>query len=205
MGHDTTKSHLSNEKGKSKWIDSQSTKPTAIVTSSHVNICNPLFPSVQWVTAIPALTHRHQQYMVEDCPQCDVNKSLLLLILLKQPSFGPGWQSCLLAVHQAFPTSVLQFKYEGVFFSVEVIVVKNPIRELLMAGCYSVTSFLELFSFCGGSSLALCFVWCNIDGFELKFADIFYSNDSIHLWVIHKDTRDLKGQPTLRQLRCKMI
>ena len=63
-----------------------------------------------------------------------------------------------------------------------------------MAGGYSVTSFLELFSFCGGSSLALRFVRCDIDGFELKFADIFYSNETLQVWGIRKDTRDLKGQ-----------
>jgi hypothetical protein len=65
---------------------------------------------------------------------------------------------------------------------------------LLIAGGYSVTSFLELFSFRGGSSLALRFVRCAINGFELKFGDVFYSNDSIHLWGIRKDTRNLKGQ-----------
>jgi hypothetical protein len=63
-----------------------------------------------------------------------------------------------------------------------------------MASSYSITNFLELFSFCGGSSLALCFVWATIDSFELKFTDIFYSNKSIHIWGIQKDTFDLKGQ-----------
>jgi hypothetical protein len=76
---------------------------------------------------------------------------------------------------------------------VKVEVVKNPIPELLMAGGYSVTTFLELFSFCGGSSLALCFDRCNIDGFELKFADIFYSNKTLQVWGIRKDTHYLKG------------
>jgi hypothetical protein len=86
--------------------------------------------------------------MVEDdCLQCDVNKSLLLLILPKHPSFGTGWQSCLLAVYQAFPTYVLQFKDGVVFFSVEVQVVENPICELLTAVGYSIMAFLELFSF----------------------------------------------------------
>jgi hypothetical protein len=42
--------------------------------------------------------------------------------------------------------------------------------------------------------LALCFVRCNIDGFELKFADIFYSNKMVQIWGIRKDTRNLKGQ-----------
>jgi hypothetical protein len=54
-----------------------------------------------------------------------------------------------------------------------------------MAGSYSIMTFLELFSFCGGSSLAinlLCpgrnnhrWLWIEV------FADLFYSNESIHI------------------------
>jgi hypothetical protein len=132
--------------------------------------------------------------MVEDCLQCDVNNSLVLLISPNHPSFWTGWQNCLSAVYHAFPTSALYFHDGGVFFSVEVQVIKNPIQELLMTGGYSVTTFLELFSFCGGSALALCFVRAAINGFELKLSDIFYSNKSIHIWGIQKDTRNLKGQ-----------
>jgi hypothetical protein len=132
--------------------------------------------------------------MVEDCLQCDNHETLLLLISPNHPSFQTGWLSRLSKVYTAFPTSALQFQDGGVFFSVEVQVVKNPIRELLVAGGYNVTTFLELFSFRGGSSLALRFVRVDIDGIELKFADIFYSNESIQIWGIRKDTRDLKGQ-----------
>jgi hypothetical protein len=81
--------------------------------------------------------------MVEDCLQCDVNESRLLLISPKHPSFATGWQSHLSAIYKAF---LLHFQDRGVFFSVEVQVVKNPIREFLMAGGYSITTFLKLFS-----------------------------------------------------------
>jgi hypothetical protein len=63
-----------------------------------------------------------------------------------------------------------------------------------MVGGYSVSSFLNLFSFCGGSSVALRFDCCDIDGIELKFADIFYSNKTFQVWGTRIDTRDLKGQ-----------
>jgi hypothetical protein len=66
-----------------------------------------------------------------------------------------------------YPTSALQFQDGGVFFSVKVQVVKNPICELLMAGSYNVMTFVELFLFQGGSSLALCFVRIENDGFKL--------------------------------------
>jgi hypothetical protein len=131
--------------------------------------------------------------MVEDCLQCDVEEMLLLLISPQHPSFASCWQGRLSKIYDVCPTSATQFHDGGVFFSVEVRVVKNPILKLLMAGGYSITSFLKLFSFHGGSLLALCFVRCDIDGFELKFADI-YSNETIHLWGIRKDTRNLKGQ-----------
>jgi hypothetical protein len=132
--------------------------------------------------------------MVEDCLQCDAEESLLLLISPQHPSVATCWQGRLSKIYDVCPTSATQFHDGGVFFSVEVIVVKNPIRELLMAGGYSVTTFIKLFSFCGGSSLALCFVRCDIDGFELKFAYIFYLNDTKHLWGTCENTRDLKGQ-----------
>ena len=132
--------------------------------------------------------------MVEDCLQCDCNETLLLLISPNHPSFQSGWLRRLTTVYDVFPTSAVQFHDAGVFFSVEVQVVNNPIRELLVAGGYNVTSFLELFSFRGGSSLSLRLVRVNLDGFELKFADIFYSLDLIQIWGIRKDTRDLKGQ-----------
>jgi hypothetical protein len=131
---------------------------------------------------------------VEDCLQCEINEPLVLFISPQHPSFQNGWLSRLATVYDAFPTSALQFHEGGIFFSVEVEVVKNPMRELLVAGGYNVTSFLELFSFRGGSSLALRFLRVGIDGFELKFADIFYSLDLIQIWGIRKDTRDLKGQ-----------
>jgi hypothetical protein len=91
MGYDTTKSKLPNEKGKSKRIASQSTKP-ADTAVRRPDLRHSLFPSVIWVTAFPALTHRHQQYMVEDCLQCDVEESLLLLISPQHPSFASCWQ-----------------------------------------------------------------------------------------------------------------
>jgi hypothetical protein len=132
--------------------------------------------------------------MVEDCLQCDVNESLLLLISPNHPSFGTGWQNCHSAVYHAFLTLTLHFHDGGIFFSVEVQVIKNPIQELLMAGGYSVTTFLELFSFRGASSLAIRFVQAAIDGLELKFANFFYSNQYIHIWGIRKDTCNLTGQ-----------
>jgi hypothetical protein len=46
----------------------------------------------------------------------------------------------------------------------------------------------------GGSSLALSLVRAAINGLELKFANVFYSNECILIWGIRKDTRDLKGQ-----------
>jgi hypothetical protein len=138
---------LPNEKRKSKRIASQSTKPVAIVAPSQLDLHESIFSSVEWATAIAALTHRHRRYMVEDCLQCDTNESLLLLISLKYPSFATGWQSHLSAIYKAFPTSALHFQDGGVFFSVKEQVVKNPIHKLLMAGGYSITTFLELFSF----------------------------------------------------------
>jgi hypothetical protein len=91
-----------------------------------------------------------------------------------------------LSIYDVCPTSATHLQDGAVFFSVEVEVKKNLIRG------YSVTSFLKLFSFCGGLLLALCFVDCNIDGFELKFADILYSNKTVQIWGTRKDTRDLK-------------
>jgi hypothetical protein len=193
IGYDTTKSKQPNEKGKSKRIASLSTKPAATPVR-RPDLRHSLFPSVIWVTAFPALTHMHRRYMVEDCLQCDAEETLLLLISPQHPSFASCWKGRLSKIYAVCPTSATVFHDGGVFFSVEVRVTKNPIRELLMAGGYSVTSFLELFSFRGGSSLALRFVRCDVDGFELKFADIFYSNETIHLWGTRKDTRDLKGQ-----------
>jgi hypothetical protein len=192
MGYGTSKFKLPNKKGKSKWIASQSTKPAATINAPSKGDLHyySIFPSVEWDTAIPALTHRHRQYMVEDCLQCDVNESLLLLI----SPFGTGWQNRLSAVCHTFPTSALHFHDNGIFYFVQVQVIKNPIQELLMAGSYSVTTFLALFSFCGGSSLALCFIRATIDGLELKFANIFYSSQYIHIWGIQNDTRNLKGQ-----------
>jgi hypothetical protein len=70
--------------------------------------------------------------MVEDCLQCDVDESLLLLILPKHPSFTTGWQGHVSKIYNLHPTSVMQFQDGGVFFSVEVQVVKNPILELLL-------------------------------------------------------------------------
>ncbi len=196
IGYDTTKSKLPNVKGRSKRI-AESTKKgatAAVVPFPRRDVGHSLFPSVQWETAIPALTHRHRRYLVEDCLQCGVEEPLLLLVSPKHPSFATSWKTQLSSIYDACPTSATHFQDGGVFFSVEVEVVKNPMRELLMAGGYSVTSFLELFSFRGGSSLALRFVRCDIDGFELKFADIFYSNETLQVWGIRKDTRDLKGQ-----------
>jgi hypothetical protein len=72
---------------------------------------------------------------------------LLLLIPPNHPSFWSDWLSRLSNVYSTFPTSALQFQDGGIFFSVEVQVVKNSICELLTAGEYNVTSFLlELFS-----------------------------------------------------------
>jgi hypothetical protein len=125
--------------------------------------------------------------MVEDCLQCDFNETLMLLIFPKRPFFG--WLAELSIGHlhglshfcDAFPRW-------------RCLLVKHLVHELLMAGGYSAMTFLELFSFFGGYSLALCFVLAAIDGFELNFADIFYSNQSIQIWGIQKDTHDLKGQ-----------
>ena len=118
--------------------------------------------------------------MGEDCLQCNYNDILLLLILPQHPSFQTA--------------SALQLHDGGVFFSVDVQVVKNPIQELLVTGGYNMTAFLELFSFRGGSSLALRFVHVKINGFKLKFANIFYSHDSIQICGIQKDIHNLKGQ-----------
>jgi hypothetical protein len=98
------------------------------------------------------------------------------------------------SIYDICPTSEIHLQDDGVYFSVKVEVMKNPIQELLMAGGYSVTTFFELFSFHGSSSLSLCFVHCDIDSFKLKFADIFYSNKMVQIWGIRKDTHDLKGQ-----------
>jgi hypothetical protein len=152
-----------------------------------------LFPSISWVTAIPALTHGHRCYLVEDCMQCCVDEKLLLMISPKHPSFKTCWQAPLALIYDVCPTTAMNLQDGGVFFSVEVKVVKNTIQELLIAGDSTVTTFIELFSFCGGSFLALRFVRCNIDGLELKFADIFYSNKTVQIWGTRKDTRDLKG------------
>jgi hypothetical protein len=190
IGYDTSKSKLPNIKGKSKRIAQSTNKvaTAAIVPSSPMDLHHSLFPSVQWVTAIPALTHWHRQYLVEDCLQCGIDKPFLLMVSPKHPSFVTCWQAQLSSIYDVCPTSATHFQNGGVFFSVEVRVIKNPIRELLMAGGYSVTSFLELFSFHGGSSLALRFDHCDKDGFELKFADIFYSNKTLQVWGIRKDT-----------------
>jgi hypothetical protein len=118
--YDTKKSKLPNEKGMFKLIVSHSTKLVAVVAPSLGDLCNSLFPSVEWDTAIPALTHQYQQYMVEDCLRCDVNHSLLLLISPKHPSLGTGWQSHLLAIYQAFSMSAPHFHDGGVVSSVEV-------------------------------------------------------------------------------------
>jgi hypothetical protein len=194
IGYDTTKSKQPNEKGRSERIASQSTKPSAAIAPSREDLCHSLFPSVNWSTAILALTHRHRRYLVEDCLQSDINETIILLISPKHPSFWSGWQTRLSNIYAAFSTSALHFQDGGVFISVEVQVVKNPIRELLSAGGYNVTTFLELFSFKGGSSLALRFVHANIDSIELKFADIFYNIKCLQMWGIHKDTYDLQGQ-----------
>jgi hypothetical protein len=50
----------------------------------------------------------------------------------------------------------------------------------------------------GGSSLALCFVGTTIDGFELKFVDIFYSNKSIYPYL-GNSKRHLQSQGTAQE------
>jgi hypothetical protein len=200
IGYDFSKSKHTNVRGMSKRIAaSQSTTTPVAATivspsSRQEDLCQSIFPSCQWGTTIPALTHRHRRYLVEDSLQCGVDEPLVLMVSPKHPSFANFWKPRLSTIYDVCPTSATHLQDGGVFFSVEVEVVKNPMRELLMAGGYSVASFLDLFSFRGGSSLALRFVRCDIDGFELKFADIFYSNETVQLWGVRKDTRDLKGQ-----------
>jgi hypothetical protein len=116
MEYDKLKSKHPTEKGKSRRIASQTLKLAAVVASSQGDLRDSLFPFIEWPITIPALTHCHRRYLVEDCLQCDVNESLVLLILPKHPSFASGWHNCLSAVYKAFPTSSIHFQDGGDFF-----------------------------------------------------------------------------------------
>jgi hypothetical protein len=123
VGYDFTKSELPNVKGRSKRIaaSQSTTKPvvaTVVPPSSRRqdDLCQSIFPSCQWVMAIPALTHCClRRYLVEDCLQCGVDKSLLIMILLKHPSFAIFWQPPFSSIYDVCPTSAMHLQDGGVF------------------------------------------------------------------------------------------